>query len=255
MIRLIYSWRLYLYKGKLILIIMNKRFKNLQQLETIGYAAPHQEILQELLGRAGAGEIEKLGEKGGNEEILEIGTGKGLTTEKILKVCNGIKIISVDNDPGMIAQVKKNLGKYIWQGKVEIRMEGALEFLKGFLTDSIFLVVSGFTIHNFKRDYRKDVLAEIYRVLRPGGKFITVDKIMPDNKEFFEQEVEWQNAEFSKIPDPIERKKWIGHYIEDMAPDIIMREGEITKIMKEIGFLDIKISDRYHLDALLAARK
>lgn len=232
-----------------------KRFKDLQQIETISYAAPHQDILQALLGKTVVGEIEKLGESGGNVEVLEIGTGKGLTTGEILKACDRVKIISVDNDAGMIVQAEKNLEQYIQQEKVELRAEGALEFLKSFPADSVLLIASGFTIHNFKSDYRRDVLAEIYRVLESGGKFITADKIMPDDEEMLKQEVKWQNEQFDKILNPIERKKWIDHYVEDMRPDTIMREGELMKTMEEIGFADIKISNRYHLDALLVARK
>lgn len=232
-----------------------ERFKNLQQLETISYAAPHQDILQTLLGKTVAEEIGKNMNADKNMEILEIGTGKGLTTEKILKAGDNIKIISVDNDPGMLAQAKKKLEQFIQNGKVELREENALEFLKNFPDNYVWLIASGFTIHNFKKDYRKEVLTEIYKVLKSGGKFITADKIMPDNKDFFEQEVEWQNQQFEKIPDLIERKKWIEHYIEDMLPNIIMREGEIIKTMKEIGFADIKIFNRHHLDALLIAQK
>lgn len=234
---------------------MDKRFKNLQQLETISYAAPHQDILQTLLGKAVTEEIGKNMNMDKNMEILEIGTGKGLTTGEILKAGVNIKIISVDNDAGMLAQAKEKLEQFIQDGKIELRQEDALGFLKSFPANYIWLIVSGFTIHNFKSDYRRDVLTEIYRVLKSGGKFITADKIMPDNKDFFEQEVEWQNKQFEKIPDLAERKKWIEHYIEDMAPDIIMREGNLIKIMEEIGFVDIKISDRHHLDALLVARK
>lgn len=234
---------------------MDKRFKNLQQLEVISYAAPHQDILQELVGQRVAKEVGKIGEMGEDVEILEIGTGKGLTTEKILKVCDKVKITSSDNDSGMIAQAEKSLEQYIQQGKVKIYEKDALEFLKNFLADSVWLIISGFTIHNFKSDYRKDVLKEIYRVLKPGGKFITADKIMPDDEAIFKREVEWQNVEFSKIPDPIERKKWLDHYIEDMVPGIIMRENELVKTMEEIGFGNVEVSSRHHLDALLVARK
>ena len=232
-----------------------KRFKNLQKLNMIGLAAPHQEILQDLLSVCAAEEVKKLEEQGGKAEIIEIGTGRGLTTGKILNLCDEAKITSVDNDAGMVAQASEDLEQHIKAGKLKIKTQGALEFLKSFPDNSISLVVSGFTIHNFKSDYRLDVLAEIYSVLKPGGEFITADKIMPDEDEILQKEARWQNTQFDKIYDPIERMKWIDHYDDDMAPDVIMREDELIKTMEKIGFSYVSVSDRHHLDALLVARK
>jgi ubiquinone/menaquinone biosynthesis C-methylase UbiE len=232
-----------------------KRFKNLQKLNMINLAASHQEILQDLLSTSVAEEAKKLEEQGEKAEIVEIGTGRGLTTGKILQLCDKAKIISVDNDAGMVAQASENLEQHIKDGKLEIKAQGALEFLKSFPDSSIPLIVSGFTIHNFKNDYRMDVLVEVYRVLKPGGEFITADKIMPGDDETLQKESNWQNAQFDKIYDPIERMKWIDHYDDDMAPDVIMREDELIKTMEEIGFTDIVVSNRHHLDALLIARK
>lgn len=232
-----------------------KRFKNLQKLNMIELAAPHQEILQNLLSASAAKEVKKLEERGEKAEIVEIGTGRGLTAGKILKLCDKTKIVSVDNDAGMVAQASENLEQYIKDGKLEIKAQGALEFLKSFPDSSISLIVSGFTIHNFKNDYRMDVLAEIYRVLKFGGEFIAADKIMPGDDEALQKESNWQSAQFDKIYDPIERMKWIDHYDDDMAPDVIMREDELIKTMEEIGFTDIVVSNRHHLDALLIAKK
>jgi ubiquinone/menaquinone biosynthesis C-methylase UbiE len=236
-----------------------QRFSHLQQLKTFYIFAPHQAKMQVLVGNAVVEGIKRLKNENsaleGNVEVVEIRVGKGFTAREILKADSNIKLISVDNDEGMIAQAKENLDSYIQEGRLELHTKDALEFLKKFPDNSIQIIASGFMLHNLKNSYREDILAEIYRVLKLGGEFITADKIMPDNKEFFEKEVKWQSAQFDKIPDPIERMKWIDHYDEDMEPDTIMFEGEITKTLEEIGFIDIRVSDRQHLDVLLIARK
>ncbi len=232
---------------------MQKRFKNLQKLESISYAASYQEPLQVLLADSVAKETEKWGVK--NMKILEIGTGQGLTTGKVLNLTKEAMIVSADNDLGMVEQAKKNLFKDIENGNLDVRSEDALEFLRSFPDNFTPIIFSGFTIHNFKNAYRFNVLSEVYRVLRIGGKFMTADKIMPNNKDIFEEEVKRQDEEFKKIPDKTERKKWRKHYEEDMAPDTIMREGELIKILKEMGFADIVVSKRQHLGAFLVAKK
>jgi ubiquinone/menaquinone biosynthesis C-methylase UbiE len=235
------------------------RFSDLQRLETSFIFAPHQAEMQVLVGRAVAEKAKRLKDENpeldDKIEVLEIGIGKGFTAREILKADNSVKVIGIDNNKGMIIQVDENLNHYIQEGRLELYNEGALEFLRKLPDNSIQIVASGFMLHNLKASARQDILIEIYRVLKSGGEFIMADKIMPDDVAVFEKEVKWQNVQFEKILDPIERMKWIDHYDEDMAPDTIMYEGEIIKTLEEIGFAGIDVSGRRHLDALLCARK
>jgi len=156
----------------------------------------------------------------------------------------------------MLAVANVDLKEYIDSGRIEIAEKDALEFLKNMPEDSMDSVASALTIHNFKADYREEVLKEIFRVLKPGGSFINSDKIMPDDPEIYERERKWQMEQFNNADVPEEiREGWIKHYEIDSRPDIIMREKEVVKMMEEIGFKDIKVSDRHHLEAMLIAGK
>lgn len=240
-----------------ILVDFNNRFSELQKLETIYLAAPHQYEMQKLIGCSVA---EAVGSPENSEserfiEVIEIGVGKGFTTHEILAAVSNVKIIGVDNNDGMINQARKNMGEYITNGRLELHHEDALKFLGKFPENSVDTIASGLTIHNLQKDYRRKVLEQIFLILKPGGKFVTADKIMPDDKEILHQEVEWQTAQFQNIPDEKTRNEWIKHYEDDMLQDVIMREGELVKMMEEIGFRDIIVSDRKHLEALLVAKK
>lgn len=240
-------------------VISDQRFARLQELETIRYAMPHHDEMQRLVGSEVSKVVENVENPGldvnGQLEVVEIGTGKGFTTEEILKANANVKIIGADNDAGMIRQAAENLGQYIQKGRVELRSEDALEFLKKFPDNSVSIVVSGFTIHNFRNDYRRQVLEEIFRVLKPDGGFITADKIMPDDNDLFQREIQYANEQFQNITDEEKRKEWMRHYEEDMQPDVIMREGDLAKTLEGIGFRDILVTNRHHLEALLTAYK
>jgi ubiquinone/menaquinone biosynthesis C-methylase UbiE len=234
----------------------NKRFSGAlagKNLATIGFSAPHQKKFQRLVG-----ETLKKYFSGFNLpkiNIIEIGTGAGLTSFEILKADRRIILRSVDNEPKMVTEAKTNLKMYIYEKRLGIILNDALKFLKSIPKNSVDSVATSMTLHNFKRDYREKVLREILRVLKTDGLFINADKYVPDNKEKYKKEFDWQMKQFGKAPTPKIKKAWIEHYETDNHPDIIMREGEAKKIMQKIGFKNIRIGKRQHLEALLTARK
>ena len=226
-----------------------------KNLKTVNMAAPHQELLQRSVGI----ELRKIftdKKSGGDIEIVKIGTGAGLTSLEILEADKRIKVISMDNEPKMISEARKNLKDQIDSGRIKIAEQDALVFLKALLDNSVDAVASGFTLHNFNRVYRREVLEEVFRCIRPGGCFINADKYVPDDKDEYEKEYSWQIEQFKKADVSGEIKEgWLKHYEADSNPEVIMRTAEAVKLMEEIGFKDIKISDRHHLDALLEAWK
>lgn len=216
---------------------------------------PHQKILQALVGQT-------LEERYENRQdlkeinVLDIGTGTGLTSYQILSADPRIKLTSVDNEPKMIAEAKNNLKSFLDAGRIEISKEDALEFLENTPDASMDEVATAFTIHNFDAAYREKVLKEVLRILKPGGTFINADKYVPDDPEEYKKEYDWQIQQFNDADVAEEvREGWIKHYEVDDRPEIIMKENESIELMKRIGFVDVATSNRHHLEMLLTATK
>ena len=78
-------------------------------------------------------------------------------------------------------QAKQNLKVWLDLGRVTFEQQDALTALQSMPSDSADVVASAYTLHNFLIDYRKKVVDEIYRVLKPGGRFINGDRYALDD--------------------------------------------------------------------------
>ena len=105
----------------------------------------------------GAPVLELLDPKPG-ERILDLGCGDGVLTEKI--AATGATVVGVDAAADMIAAaVKRGLNAHVTEG-------GKLTFSSQF--DAVF---SNAALHWMKHD-RDEVVAGVYRSLKPGGRFV-----------------------------------------------------------------------------------
>ncbi len=224
-----------------------------ERLTSISSLIPHQEKMQNLVEDT----LRMYSKESSLKEIqaIEIGTGTGLTATKIIDADKRIKLKSVDNEPKMIEVAGRNLKQYIESGKIEIFQGDALVFLQKLADDSADVVASALTLHNFENQYREKVLRQIFRILKKNGIFINADKYSPADENEAKKEFEWQMQQLESAPDSETKNGWIEHYIVDNKPEIIMKEGEALEVMKKIGFSNLNISNREHLEAMLTARK
>lgn len=189
--------------------------------------------------------------------VVEIGTGTGITTKKILDADKRTLVISIDNEPVMANQARINLAKY--HKRVKFIINDALKFLKTMPENSFDCISSAATIHNFDRKYRLNLLKNCYRVLKRGGLFVNADKYAYDNKREFQKTLDWQTEmyykEFSKIKRPDLIKEWVKHEDFDKKSNILMCQNKSIGQMKKIGFKNVKIIYRKHMHAVLVAEK
>ena len=216
-------------------------------------AYPHFKELQEKISK----EIFKF--CNGKEDclVLEIGCGSGATSLEILKRNKCIKLMAVDNEIEMIKQVKKNLKDY--SGRVEFFHEDALSFLKKIKSSTYDVFVSAWVIHNFEEVYRNKVLKEIFRILKKGGLFVNGDKYALDNLKARHRAFNWSIKQYLSVY-PLENRDdycydWIIHMAEDEKSGVLMPERESIRLMRELGFGNLKIVWRKKMEAIVVAIK
>lgn len=107
------------------------------------------------------------------EEILEIGFGTGINLKFYPQ--NVKKIIGVDANNGMLQQAQKKISN----GRFEIELVNQSSESLPFTDNFINAVVSTYTLCSIKNI--NSALEEIYRVLKPGGKYYFLEHGLADN--------------------------------------------------------------------------
>jgi 2-polyprenyl-3-methyl-5-hydroxy-6-metoxy-1,4-benzoquinol methylase len=146
--------------------------------------------------------------------VLDIGSGIGIFNS-VLRELGFKKIVALDND-------KKTLEINTADEKYSINLEKQLPFPNNYF-DSVFAVEIIEHLEN-----RKQLLNEIYRVLKPNGYLI----LTTPNKDSL-------IARFDKIIGRLVDGKWIGH---DCSHKYVYGFKELIKEIKNSKFAILRIS-------------
>jgi tRNA (cmo5U34)-methyltransferase len=192
-------------------------------------------------------------------ELVELGGGTGITTLSILSADDRVKVLSVDNEPTMQFQAKQHLQQWAEAGRLKFCGDDALTALLAMQSSSLDLIASAYTLHNFEADYRKQVLSEIYRVLKPGGWFINGDRYALNDISAHTRSTQKEVEGYFKILTKIDRldvlEHWVIHLFSDEAENHVMREAVALQQMADSGFKQINLSHRQEVNALVTAVK
>ncbi|MBS3953232.1 MAG: class I SAM-dependent methyltransferase [Methylomicrobium sp.] len=197
--------------------------------------------------------------KGEKLKVVELGGGTGITTLSILTSRADLEIISVDNEPIMQNQAKENLKQWVADRKLDFCGNDALSALRGMEENSIDVVASAYTIHNFDQTYRDKVIKEIYRVLKPSGQFINGDRYALDDIKAHTRSVQEEIGGYFKVLigenklDVLEQ--WIVHLFNDESQNHVMRETAALEQLAVAGFISIELKHRMAVNALVTACK
>ena len=191
--------------------------------------------------------------------VVELGGGTGITTLALLSAKYKLHILSVDNEPTMQEQSKQSLQQWINSGCLSFSAEDALTALQRLEDNSVDIVASAYTLHNFLNSYRKQVICEIFRVLKPGGEFINGDRYGLDDIGQHTRTIQAEVSQWFKVLTPLNRndllEQWLVHLFSDESEDHVMRESVALQQLQESGFIDIKVSHRNAVNALVTATK
>ena len=105
------------------------------------------------------------------EKVLDVGCGTGRLTFGAREQAPGAEIYGIDASPEMIEVARRKArGK-----KADVDFRTAVIEDLPFADGEFDLVLSGFMLHHLPEDVKKNGMAEVARVLKPGGRFVAVD--------------------------------------------------------------------------------
>lgn len=102
--------------------------------------------------------------------VLDIGCGTGLLSLKFLQKADCL-IYGIDSSPEMLEIFKSKIDKFGLSDKISLEL-GDAENL-GFENEKFDIIASTVTLHHVKNKH--PVIKKIYKLLKPGGKFVLGD--------------------------------------------------------------------------------
>jgi tRNA (cmo5U34)-methyltransferase len=136
-------------------------------LELMHSEIPAFDELQKRVAAAAAG--------GTVTRILELGTGTGETARRVLERYPAARLTGIDVSAEMLTEARQTLSAdrvddLMVQGIQDDLPEGPFD-----------LVISALTVHHLEDSAKTDLFRRVADVLRPGGRFVMGDVVVPDD--------------------------------------------------------------------------
>jgi ubiquinone/menaquinone biosynthesis C-methylase UbiE len=132
---------------------------------------PFYDLLTRVLGMGKAYDaLVAQADLGDGLRVLEIGSGTGNVTLRAKRAAPGADVVGSDPDPLALARAQRKA-----RGLSGIRFEHAYAQQLPFADGEFDRALSSMMLHHLDEDVKAGALAEVYRVLRPGGQLHIVD--------------------------------------------------------------------------------
>jgi trans-aconitate 2-methyltransferase len=119
--------------------------------------------------------------------ILELGSGTGELTLKLLSECKQARFLCIDYSERMIPFMKNKLRQRGFHSRVEwitANIENIQLLEHDFLQkNSVDACVSSLVLHHLDDDKKQQLVHHIFHLLKPGGHFWIADAVLPESNE------------------------------------------------------------------------
>lgn len=121
------------------------------------------------------------GRRVADQPLLDVASGTGRLLTFVKQTLPRLPVVALDLSRPYLLRAQANLAAWSWVNLVE----AAAERLP-FAARSFPLVTSVYLFHELPRQVRRQAVAEMARVLRPGGRLILVDSFQSGDRPEFE---------------------------------------------------------------------
>lgn len=173
-------------------------------------------------------------------KIMDVATGTGDLAIAMAKRVDRTQILGIDLSEEMLQVARKKIEKQGLEERIIVE-KGDAENLSMVSTESIDAATVAFGVRNFENLERG--LSEIYRTLKPGGKFVVLEFSIPRNPL-----VRWVYAQYShrllpRIGAMLSKDRKAYDYLPDSVEEFPSPE-RFAEILRGVGFKDIKLSSQ-----------
>jgi tRNA (cmo5U34)-methyltransferase len=127
--------------------------------------------------------------------ILELGIGTGETARRVLASHPEATLVAIDSSPEMLEHAREAVPD------AELR----LARLEDALPEGPFdLIVAALAVHHLDRPGKQDLFKRIAGVLRPGGRFVLGDVVVPEREEDVVTPIDWEYDLPDRVDDQLE---------------------------------------------------
>ena len=180
-------------------------------LEFVRFEIPEYDELEEVVAEAASAVAAA--------RILDLGSGTGETARRVLERHVGASIVLVDSSAEMLTAAREALAKDRIESVLVQRLEDPLP------AGPFDLVVSALAVHHLESADKQVLFQRIAEVLKPGGRFVLADVVVPQDSELASTPVA---SEFDR-PDRLDDQlAWIGE--AGLEPDVLWTSNDLVVI-------------------------
>ncbi|RZJ36459.1 MAG: bifunctional demethylmenaquinone methyltransferase/2-methoxy-6-polyprenyl-1,4-benzoquinol methylase UbiE [Flavobacterium sp.] len=167
------------------------------------------------------------------KEILDIATGTG-DLAIMMSDIDGASITGIDISEGMLEVGRKKVAMKDLSSKITLTLADSEEM--PYADNSFDAITVGFGIRNF--EHLEKGLAEILRVLRPGGVFVILETSIPEKTPFRQGYKLYTKAILPLIGKLFSKDRVAYGYLCESAS--VFPYGEkLNNILRKIGFINV----------------